>query len=84
MLLFIVYGVGPRHHQNMGCSQSTAKAELWDTPSAKAGETAHPFCCLAAAIFLSPNPVLLLVCLWITVQSHSMHLPHRRPKTSDS
>lgn len=35
MFLFIVYGVGPRHCQNVGCSKSTAKAQLWDTPSVK-------------------------------------------------
>lgn len=59
MFLFIVYGVGPRHHQNMGCSKSTAKAQLRDTPSVKVGHTVHPLSWWAAAICLSPNPVLL-------------------------
>lgn len=84
MFLFIVYGVGPRHHQNMGYSKSTAKAQLRDAPSVKAGKTTHLLCCLAAAIFLSPNPVILLVCLRITAQSHSTRLPHRRPDTSQT
>lgn len=58
MFLFIVYGVGPRHCQNVGCSKSTAKAQLWDTPSVKltdvkVGNPVHPLPCSAAATFLS-------------------------------
>lgn len=53
MFLFIVYGVGPRHCQNVG-SKSTAKAQLWDTPSVKltdvkVGKRVHPLPCSAAA-----------------------------------
>lgn len=58
MFLFIVYGVGPRHCQNVGCSKSTAKAQLQDTPSVKltdvkVGKPEHPLACSAAATFLS-------------------------------
>lgn len=64
MFLFIVYGVGPRHCQNVGCSKSTAKAQLRDTPSVKltdvkVGKPVHPLSCSAAATFLSLTGLLL-------------------------
>lgn len=59
--MFIFYGVGPK--QNTGCSKSTAKAQLTGDPSAKwmskQMKLCTPFSCSAAAILLSPSPMLL-------------------------
>lgn len=86
MFLFIVYGVGPRHCQNMGCSKSTAKAQLWDTPSVKltdikVGKPVHPLPCSAAATFLSLTLGSGWLCLWLTTVPQQ-HLPHGRLCTS--
>lgn len=71
MFLFIVYGVGPRHCQNVGCSKSTAKAQLRDTPSVKlkvvkVGKPVHPLSCSAAATFLSLTLGSCWPCLWLS------------------
>lgn len=87
MFLFIVYGVGPRHCQNVGCSKSTAKAQLWDTPSVKltdvkVGNPVHLLPCSAAATFLSlPDSGLLWPCPWLSAVQQ-WHLPHGMPRTS--
>lgn len=86
MFLFIVYGVGPRHCQNVGCSKSTAKAQLWDTPSVKltdvkVGKPVHPLPWSAAATFLSLTLGSCWPCLWLTAVPQR-HLPHGRPHTS--
>lgn len=65
MFIFIVYGVGPRHCQNVGCSKSTAKAQLWDTPSvkltdAKVGKPVHLPSLLSSCHLPLPGSGLLL------------------------
>lgn len=65
MFIFIVYGVGPRHCQNMGCSKSTAKAQLWDTPlvkltDAKVGKPLHLPSLLSCCHLPLPDSGLLL------------------------
>lgn len=84
MFLFIVYGVGPRHCQNVGCSKSTAKAQLWDTPSVKltdvkVGKPVHPLSCSAAATF---SPWLWAPAGLASAQLSPPDLPHGRPRTS--
>lgn len=84
MFLFIVYGVGPRHCQNVGCSKSTAKAQLRDTPSVKlkvvkVGKPVHPLSCSAAATFLS---LTLGSCWPCLCSAQSPDPPHGRPRTS--
>lgn len=84
MFLFIVYGVGPRHCQNVGCSKSTAKAQLRDTPSVKlsdvkVGKPVQPLPCSAAATFLPVTLGSCWPCLWLSVvpqQRKASHLTH--------
>lgn len=76
MFLFIVYGVGPRHCQNVGCSKSTAKAQLRDTPSVeltdvRVGKPVQALPCSAAATFLS----LTLGSCWPRLCSAQSHSP---------
>lgn len=88
MFLFIVYGVGPRHCQNVGCSKSTAKAQLWDTPSVKLTKWVN-LCTPFPAQLLPPSSPRLWAPVGLasgSAQSHSntfpakvSHLTHTSP-----